>query len=288
MLRRGALALLTALLVVGRAHAAAMWPAGPWSSLTSGGGTYDDAMGDENPVSTDLVGGSDGTGTFSAGFFVHSEDDDQLALRMRLNDDGAGIHNVWQFLFETDGDVTTVDWVLEVRQTGNPSDRQVIFAESTGGGPTFNDVSFSSTASWTGSLADWSRWGTATDGSSFDSDPDFFLDVAIPLSTFRGITGLTLNDGFRMALSTSTSHTQITKDIPLDLSQTEQVAFAWSDLAAIPEPGTGVTTALGLVALAARSRAARARRQRFHGVRTETVAARASSSALEVSTPPLT
>lgn len=122
-------------------------------------------------------------------------------------------------------------------------------------GPTWNDVTLSASFAWTGPLAEWSRWIPATDGSNFDGDTDYFLDVAMPLSEFRASTGLTPADGFQLALTTSTSHTQLNKDFPLGLGPTSPVA---SGFAPAPEPGSGLLTGLGLWLLAARARARRA------------------------------
>ena len=244
-------AALAALAAAGPAAAMAVWPA-VWNELTASGGPYSDDSGDENPASTDLVGGSDGVGTFSAGYWSISEIDDQLSLRMRVDTDGAGANYVWQFLFETDGVASTVDWGLEVLQSGNPSSQQVLFAATTTGGSTFGDVELSSTPAWTGALADWRRWGATGDGSSFGGDADAFLDIAIPLSTFRSLTGLGPTDFFSVALATSTAHTNVNKDVPLGLSYSSPVSAGFS--APIPEPGSRALLGLGLTALAAGAR----------------------------------
>lgn len=238
---------LAALLVSAPAVAMAVWPA-TWNQLTSGGGPYTDDAGDQNPTSIDLVGGNDGNGVFSAGYWSISEDDDQISLRMRLDANGASSNNVWQFLIETDGNAATVDWGLVVRQSGNPSQQLVYFNQATTGGSTFGDVVLSSTASWTGALADWRRWGATGDGSAFGGNADSFLDVAMPLSTFRAFTGLSDGDYFSVALASSTSHTQVNKDLPLGLSDSSPVSSGFS--VPVPEPGTGALLGLGLAALA--------------------------------------
>lgn len=250
---------LACLLPVADADAAAVWPSGPWEPLTIGGSDYWDDLSDESPDATDLVGGFDvvSSNSFTAGFLHESETGpDQISLRMRLDGDGssgAGANSVWQFLFETDGDLTSIDWVLEVRQSGPPSAQQVIFTQASPGGATFGDVSLSTSFSWTGALADWRRWTPVTDGSSFDGDADYFLDVAMPLSVFRSVTGLSATDSYLMALSTSTSHTQINKDLPLGLAPTQGVNLGFTG--PVPEPSTGMLLALGLcyLAYAARS-----------------------------------
>lgn len=249
-------ALIVCLVWAAPADAAAVWPS-TWQAITVGGGDYTDPVGDENPDSVDLIGGDDGSGSYTAGFWNVSVADDQLSLRMRVDADGAGSNNVWQFLFDTDGDTTTIDWVLEVRQSGSPSEKQVIFTQTATTGPDFNDVQLSSTFLWTGALADWSRWGAVTDGSNFDGDTDYFIDAAIPLSTFFNLAPV---NGFRLALSTSTSHTQINKDEPLGLEATDPVSGGFGDYADTPEPNTGALTGLGLCILAAYSRATRTRR----------------------------
>ncbi len=258
-------ALFSCLLLAGSASGAAIWPIGGWTTVTLGGVDYSDPGGDSNPDPTDLVGGNDGTGDFAAAFWHSSLADDQLSLRMRLDDSGSSSNHIWQFLFETDGDATTIDWVLEVRQSGNPAGRQVIFTPTTSGGPTFNDVALSSTFAWTGALDDWRRWGAAGDGSNFNGNADSFLDVAIPLSTFQAITGLSPADIFQLSISTSTSHTQINKDVPLGLSLSAPVSSAFSNFVPAPEPGPGALTGAGLCALAIG-----ARRRRIAAARSRT------------------
>lgn len=238
---------LVALALASPAAAMAMWPV-TWNELTSGGGPYTDGIGDQSPSSIDLVGGSDGVGTFTAGYWYVSEADDQISLRMRLDANGSGSNNVWQFLLETDGNAATVDWGLVVRQSGNPSQRQVYFSQTTTGGSTFNDVVLSSSGAWTGALADWRRWGAAGDGSNFGGNADAFLDVAMPLSTFRSLTGLGSGDYFSVALASSTSHVQVNKDLPLGLSDSSPVSSGFS--VPIPEPASGALLGLGVAALA--------------------------------------
>jgi hypothetical protein len=97
------------------------------------------------------------------------------------------------------------------------------------------------------------------DGSTFGDDPDFFLDAAIPLSTFNSITGLSAGDSFSIAATTSTSHTQVNKDTPLGFDGTDPVAGGFADpLRTAPEPGTAGLSGMGLCWLAAlRARARR-------------------------------
>jgi hypothetical protein len=227
---------------------------------------YWDPLGDENPDATDLIGGLDDGISYSAGAWHESSTNDQLSLRMRLDADGSSSNSVWQFLFDTDTDAD-IDWVLEVRQSGNPAGQQVIFTAATPGGPTFNDISLDPNYAWTGSLTDWSRWSGVDDGSTFDDDPDFFLDAAIPLSTFYSLTGLSAGSSFAVAASTSTSHTQVNKDTPMGLDGTDPVINGFADpLKTAPEPGTAGLSGMGLcwlAALRARARAkAEARRRR--------------------------
>ncbi len=240
-------------------EAVAIWPDSipePWQGLTSGGGVYTDPLGDENPDSTDVVGGLIGATSYTAGFWHQSLANDQISFRMRIDESGLGDNNVWQFFLDTDGDPTAIDWVLEVRQSGPPSDKEVIFTQATTGGPTFKDVALSGTPAWTGTLADWSRWIAVDDGSTFDEPPDapgsdFFIDVAMPLSLFQSITGIGPGGSIGLGLSTSASHTAINKDVPLGLAPTSLVSLGFGDPIAVPEPGSAVFVGPGLAAFAA-------------------------------------
>jgi hypothetical protein len=115
----GALA-LALVLGAAQARAAAVWPNEPWTQLMVGAQDYWDPLGDENPQATDLIGGFDDGISYSAGAWHESSANDQLSLRMRLDEDGTNSNSVWQFLFDTDTD-SDIDWVLEVRQSGNPA-----------------------------------------------------------------------------------------------------------------------------------------------------------------------
>jgi hypothetical protein len=199
-----------------------------------------------------VVGGLDGGTFYSAGYFFQDVDNDQILFRIRLDADGSNANNVWQILFETDGDASTIDWVLELRQSGAPSGQQVIFTQSSTGGSTYADVALSTSYSWTGAISDWTRWIGVTDGSSFDNDADFFLDIGMPLKTFQSITGLSAYDTLQLAISSSTAHSGITNDTPLGLGDADLVSQGFGDsFTLIPEPGTHLLTGFGLVALAA-------------------------------------
>jgi hypothetical protein len=256
-----AVASLVCLLATTRAEAMAVWPGGGWVAMTAGGSDYWDDIGDENPDSTDIVGGLDGGTFFSAGYYYQDVANDQLLFRIRIDADGSSSNNVWQVLFETDGDASTIDWVLELRQSGSPSGKQVIFTQASTGGSTYADVALSTSYSWTGAIPDWTRWIGVTDASTFDGDADFFLDIGMPLSTFKSITGLAPFEALQLAVSSSTAHSGITKDTPLGLVDSSDVSQGFGDsLTLVPEPGSHLLTAFGLCILAGiRSRAKRRR-----------------------------
>jgi hypothetical protein len=86
--------LLLSLFAAGSIQSAAIFSVGGWTPIQLNGGVYSDAAGDSNPSATDLMGGSDGSGTFSAGDWHNSLDDDPLLLRMRLESDGSGSNSV--------------------------------------------------------------------------------------------------------------------------------------------------------------------------------------------------
>ena len=247
-------ALGTGMLLAAGAQAAAVWPT-DWVPLKTSGLLYSDDTGDQNPSSIDLVGGNDGFGDYSAGAWSISGVDDQVSLRMRLDGDGSVANSVWQFLLETDGDPMNVEWAIVVRQSGNPSERQVLFTRAVPGGPNFEDIVLDPNPIWTGALTAWSRWSPTGDGSNFDGDPDSFLDVAMPLTVFRAATGLVPGDTFRVALASSTSHSQVNKDLPLTLAGSDPVGGGLTT--PVPETGSGALASLGLVLLAIQARRTR-------------------------------
>jgi hypothetical protein len=232
-----------------------VWPTdGEWIPMLNGGlyvdvvnntGTGDVYATPPHPDNLDLVGGIDANsaGPFVTGYWY--TDDVDLMFRMRVDgnpDIGRfGAQHVWIVFLNTDDD-DDVDWALSL---DNQVDGQVELVPAVSGGPTtanpWNPVVLGDTPhTGVSPLSTWSRFlsATAVDGSEFDGDEDFFVDLAFPMATFLSMTGLAPADPIGMALATSADHVNINKDLPDYTS--------WGDPPVIPEPATLILLAAGL------------------------------------------
>lgn len=242
------------------AVAAPTWPAADnlWDPVLVGGNLYVDAQADSGadyydtkpPKAMDIVGGVDpqGDGPFAAGFWSLTAAD--LMFRVRVDGDPSrGGQFVWTALLNTDGD-TDVDWALQLDLSG---DNQVELVQALSGGPGNNwDVVLAGPPH--GNAYDWtvySRFSNASSpldapytGSHFHGpepvDDDHFVDLAIPLSDFTGLTGWAAGDPLGIAFSTSASHITDNKDRP-DYD-------GWGDVA-VPAPGAVLLAGLGAAAV---------------------------------------
>jgi len=232
-----------------------VWPAdsdwipmlngGPYVDVVHNTGTGDVYATPPNPDELDLVGGIDANnaGPFPTGFWY--SDGTDLMFRMRVDGDPDkgqfGSQSVWTVFLNTDDD-DEIDWAISL---DNNSDSQVELIPAVSGGPTtanpWNPVVLGGTPhNGVSPLSTWSRFGSATavDGSEFDGDEDFFVDMAFPMATFLSTTGLAPADPIGMALATSTNHININKDLP-DYD-------SWGQPPLIPEPATLILLAAGL------------------------------------------
>jgi hypothetical protein len=237
---------VAALVLVCHAHIAPadiVWPAADtdWTALTIGTDNYFDDLGDQNPSSVDLIGTTD---SFSAGYWALVENghisggttNDAFMFRMRVG--GESGNYVWQTHLDTDGNASNVEWIFQLVQSGNPGDQGVELIQTAVGGTTLADIDTgSNTASWLGELNLYSRWSAVPGGGT-----DFYVDFAIPWSTLTNITGVTEVNDIRAVLSTSTTHSGINKDAPLNSDLSLLVSNALSE--SIPEPAV-VTLLLG-------------------------------------------
>ena len=176
------------------------WPAyADWHPLISEGTYISDPVsdtGNNGHQHLDYVGDS----TYAAGYLLYraaadtpGETEDQLLLRMRLNSSKNKMAGAYQVFFEINGD-NSVDWVLQLSTDDLDSGGTLEF--SAAGGTNLSNVAFGSIA-WTGSYLGNVNWtGTPTgDGSNFDGNPDYFLDLSMPWNVFSANTGITSTNG---------------------------------------------------------------------------------------------
>lgn len=239
------------------AQAAPSWPGldSDWDVVTIGGATYIDARTNDawdnrgtppqGPV--DIVGGIDqsGNGPFAAGFWSQNAED--LMFRMRVDTNpGVGGQFVWTALLNTDAD-SAVDWAVQLDLSG---DNQVELVQALSGGPDNGwDVILANPAHTIGYDPDeYSRFVNASGsldapytGSQFHgpgpATDDWFVDIAVPLSTFTETTGWEPGDPLGIAFSTSSTHVLSNKDRP-DYA-------GWGGTPAVPAPGALILVGLG-------------------------------------------
>ncbi|MCF7818900.1 MAG: PEP-CTERM sorting domain-containing protein [Kiritimatiellales bacterium] len=228
------------------AHATVIsWPtSGAWNALYSAGGSYSDIpndIGNSGHEYLDIVGDA----TYAAGFLLYrsaadtlSETEDQLLIRIRLDEKKNKMPGAYQVFFETDGD-DSVEWVLQLNTTDLDANGTLTFGSASG--TNRNGVVFGA-ASWTdSSYSGYIHYtGLATgDGSQFDAGDDYFLDVAMPWLTFSGLTGITsTNDPFRLLITSSQSAGQINDGDVGNSSVAPNTDFLFSTAYSetIPEP----------------------------------------------------
>ncbi|WP_282137851.1 carboxypeptidase regulatory-like domain-containing protein [Rossellomorea aquimaris] len=194
-----------------------------YTPVLVGGTPLFDVLGDESPVSTDIVGNS----TFPAGFFAY--DGTNVYFRLRLNGDPrnnqlTGFRNFsWGVLINTTGVAGTYDWLFNVDGLNNrvsliKNTVKLVNswndpAEGTGGGnPNFAQkiTNF-----------DFARVSPAD--SSIGGEQDFFLDWFLPASTVFSFLGINASSAIRAVYFTSANANNFNKD---SLRTSEGFSFA--------------------------------------------------------------
>lgn len=242
-------------LLAATTHAAVInWPGtGSWWPLYSPTGSYVDVpndIGNSGHEYLDIVGDA----THAAGYLMYrsalgtpSETENQLLIRIRLDETKNKMPGAYQVFFETDGD-DSVEWVLQLSTTDLDTSALLEFGAASG--TNRNGIAFGTVAWSDGSGGYYHYSGLATgDGSGFDGGPDYFLDVAMPWDTFSTLSGISsTNDPFRIMITSSQSSGQIDDGDVGNSSVAPNVDFFFKDVysASIPEPG-----ALNLVVLSA-------------------------------------
>ena len=222
------------------------WPAnGTWTPLSSAANIYADPtqdIGNNGHLYLDIVGDA----TYSAGYLLYrsmegtAETEDELLIRIRLNEDKAKNPGAYQVFFETDGD-DSVNWVMQLTISGQGNNVINTLEFGSASGTNRNGVVFGSTV-WSSTAGYVHYAGTATgDGSNFGGDPDYFLDLAMPWATFSSQTGInSTNDPFRVMITSSQSSGQISDGDIGNSPVAPNVDFLLKDAysATIPEPAT--------------------------------------------------
>ncbi|MGG4167943.1 carboxypeptidase regulatory-like domain-containing protein [Rossellomorea vietnamensis] len=194
-----------------------------YTPVLVGGSPLFDVLGDESPVSTDIVGNS----TFPAGFFAY--DGTNVYFRLRLNGDPrnnqlTGFRNfAWGVLINTTGVAGTYDWLFNIDGLNNrvsliQNTVKLVNswndpAEGTGGGnPNFAQpiTNF-----------DYARVTPAD--SSIGGDQDFFLDWFLPASTVFSFLGINASSSIRAVYFSSANANNYNKD---SLRTSEGFSFA--------------------------------------------------------------
>lgn len=237
--------------------AAVIWPAnGLWRPITFAGGALPDPDNDYNGAQGTPYLDIEGNSTHAAGYWFYTNsgtiavDDDVLMFRMRL--DGNAQRDTYQFSFDTNQTPSSVDWVV---QLDDVDDHAVELVQTAVSGLTYSDVALSTVNTWQGSYAEYARIFVPTlDGSNFGGNPDYFIDLAIPWSVWQTATGLTVEDVWRVQLSTATQHNVLNKDFPQGWGSNDLVSSGFSDPISAPEPGTLALVGISLAGLMLRKR----------------------------------
>lgn len=194
-----------------------------YTPVLVGGTPLFDVLGDESPISTDIVGNS----TFPAGFFAY--DGTNVYFRLRVNGDPrnnqlTGFRNFsWGVLINTTGVTGTYDWLFNVDGLNNrvsliQNTVKLVNswndpAEGTGGGsPNFSQAITN---------FDFARVTPAD--SSIGGDQDFFLDWFLPASTVFSFLGINATSSIRAVYFSSANVTNYNKD---SLRTSEGFSFA--------------------------------------------------------------
>lgn len=202
----------TAPLATGQVMRAATFPAEvAWVPLLQSGVGIGDPSDDGANNAREIVGDE-----FAPAMFVHTNGDD-FFVRLRLDVTPAASDGVrpfgWGVLIDTDGDFSAYEFLIMVDGTGAD---QVAFAANTSpettGSP--NDDAETDLPPYPEALVsgDGGNVRITEAETSFNGDPDFYLDIAVSLATMREV-GLDLNTPVAFIGGTSNSARAISVDL---------------------------------------------------------------------------
>ncbi|MFS0554660.1 carboxypeptidase regulatory-like domain-containing protein [Brevibacillus sp. 179-C9.3 HS] len=180
-----------------------------------GGSPFGDVPNDENPGSVDMVGNS----TFPVAFLAY--DGTNLYFRMRVNEDPrnsqkTGFRNfAWGYLINTTGVAGTYQWMLGVQGLRN---RIALIQNTVVEFNSWNDPAEGTNGhgapNWQAPIInfDTARVRLTNDGSNFSGNPDYFIDLVMPASTFFSTIGVTSLTSLRFLPFTATNDNNYNKD----------------------------------------------------------------------------
>lgn len=212
-----------------------------WTATYATDHAYD--IGNKGHPYLDIVGGFDSTGQpFSSAYLQlqstlddPTRAEDLVLFRFRLDGLKKTMPGAWMVLFDTDAD-SHIDWALRLQTSNLANGGTVEFGRASGDSTT--TLEFGS-ATWSDSSSTYIGFdGTSTpDGSRFNNNPDYFLDLSMPWAEFSAQTGLANTDHVRVLVATSQDGSSMNNG---DFAGTDRFAeLSFGDVfAVIPEPAS--------------------------------------------------
>ncbi|MBY0090740.1 carboxypeptidase regulatory-like domain-containing protein [Priestia aryabhattai] len=211
-----------------------------------GGQPIFDLVGDQSPLSTDIVGNTQ----FPAAFFAY--DATNVYFRIRVNGDPrnsqltAFTNFSWGVLINTSGDPGVYDWLANINGLNNTIS---LIKNTTRIYNSWNDPAEGTDGRGAPSFSrpivnfDVARAILTNDGSNFGGDPDYFIDFQFPTATFFSLLGITASTSISLVIFSSTNSNNYNKD---SLQAGENFQFVQS--ITNPTPPTDVDVRASLTA----------------------------------------
>ncbi|MED4268284.1 carboxypeptidase regulatory-like domain-containing protein [Priestia megaterium] len=174
-----------------------------------------DLVGDQSPLSTDIVGNTQ----FPAAFFAY--DAANVYFRIRVNGDPrnpqlTGFTSFsWGVLINTSGDPGVYDWLANV----NGLDSTInLIKNTTRVYNSWNDPAEGTNGRGAPNFSrpivnfDVARAILTNDGSNFGENPDYFIDFQFPASNFFSLLGITASTPIELVIFSSANTNNYNKD----------------------------------------------------------------------------
>lgn len=211
--------LFAALFVCLYAHPAHAWPIDTeWFPLTQSSGAYSDPVGDAAGArdivgsSTTIPGACAASSCPSASLF---NDGTYLYFRIRLNTDprgGGGLSPFgWGLLIDTNGILTDYEWMIMVNGINNPD--QIEIDRNVVQGVIDDPSDKAEVVGWYETAVENANYRVQLADSTFDSNPDYFLDFRVSYATFKAITGITDSTPIKLYVGSSNNAQVLSADL---------------------------------------------------------------------------